>query len=704
MTAIYKRELKAYFQSFIGFLFMGATLFIIGLYFTVYNLFYGYPYISYAVSSAVFLFFISIPILTMRILSEERKQKTDQLILTAPVSVGGIVLGKFLALLTIFLIPMLIISVYPLILTAFGSVPLSESYLALLGFFLYGATCISVGVWVSSLTESQVIAAVLSFALLFLGYVMDGICGLISSTGNLLTKLLGCLDMYNRFISFLNGTVDLSAIIYFVSFTLLMLFLTVQSIQKRRYSVSVKSLQIGAYNTGMIGVAVVLAVVVNLLAGELPGSIKTLDVTSQKIYSLTDTTKDYLKELQEDVTIYVLAGENSRDSTLATTLSRYEDASDHITVEYVDPAVNPKFYMQYTDSAISTNSMIVESEKRFKIVNYSYIYETEYDYTNYTSSTTGYDGEGQITSAIAYVTSDTMPKVYILEGHGEASLSSTFTDAVKKENMEYESINLMNYDSVPEDTQCLIINAPTSDFSGDDLEKILSFMENGGNALVVSTWTEQELPNFQKLLEEYGLSVTNGLVIEQDQNYYYQNQTFLLPEVKYDEMTSSVYGKYYVFVPYAKGIRVPEEENDTLEYTTLLATSDTAFARSDMNNVESLEMTETDEGGPFALGVKAERSGENGENSTLVLYSSEYLFEDSANQMVSGANLMLFSSTIGNLTENEVSVSVPVKSYEVSTLMVPQSRIVLLTLITTIILPVGLLVVGFVIWFRRRKR
>lgn len=704
MTAIYKRELKAYFQSFIGFLFMGATLFIIGLYFTVYNLFYGYPYISYAVSSAVFLFFISIPILTMRILSEERKQKTDQLILTAPVSVGGIVLGKFLALLTIFLIPMLIVSVYPLILTAFGSVPLSESYLALLGFSLYGITCISVGVWVSSLTESQVIAAVLSFGLLFLGYVMDGICGLISSTGNWVTKLLGCLDMYNRFVTFLNGTLDLSAIIYFVSFTMLMLFLTVQSIQKRRYSVSVKSLQIGAYNTGMIGVAVVLAVVVNLLAGELPGSIKTLDVTSQKIYSLTDTTRDYLKELQEDVTIYVLAGDNSKDSTLATTLERYEDSSDHITVEYVDPAVNPRFYMQYTDSAITSNSLIVESEKRFKIVNYSSIYETEYDYTTYTSSTTGYDGEGQITSAIAYVTSDMMPKVYILEGHGEASLSSTFTDAIKKENMEYESINLMNYDSVPEDAQCLIINAPTTDFSEDDFEKILSFMENGGNALVISTLTEQELPNFQKLLAEYGLSVTNGLVIEQDQNYYYQNQTFLLPDVQYDEMTSSVYGKYYIFVPYAKGIRVPEEESDTYVYTTLLATSDTAFARSDMNNVESFEMTETDEAGPFALGVKAERSGENGENSTLVLYSSEYLFEDSANQMVSGANLMLFSSTIGNLTENEVSVSVPVKSYEVSTLMVPQSRIVLLALITTMILPVGLLIAGFVIWFRRRKR
>ena len=704
MIAVYKRELKSYFQSFIGFLFIAATLCVIGIYFTAYNLFYGYPYMSYAVSSALFLFFISIPILTMRVLSEERKQKTDQLILTAPVSVGSIVVGKFLALLTIFMIPIAIISTYPLILTAFGSVPLTESYISILGFFLYGVTCIAVGIFVSSLTESQVISAVLSFALLFLGYIMDGICSLISSTGNWLTKVLGCLDMYNRFITFLSGTLDLSAVIYFLSFAVLMLFLTVQSIQKRRYSVSVKTLQLGAYNTGLIGIAVVLTVVVNLVAGELPSSIKTVDVTSEKIYSLTDTTKNYLKELDEDVTIYVLAGENTKDSTLSTTLERYDDASEHITVEYVDPAVNPRFYMQYTDSSITTNSMIVVSEKRHKVINYSSVYASEIDYTTYTSTTTGYDGEGQITSAIAYVTSDNMPKVYILEGHGELGLSSSFLSAIDKENMEYESINLMNYDTVPEDAQCLIIHAPTSDLSEDDLNKILTFMENGGNALVVSTWTGQEMPNFEKLLAEYGLGVTDGLIIEQDQNFYYQNQTFLLPDIKYNEMTSGIYNSYYVFVPYAQGIYVPETDDGAeIAYTTLLSTSDSAFARSDLESVTSYEMQEGDEAGPFAIGVRADRTTEEA-GSTMVLYTSEYLFEDSASQMVSGANLLLFSGTIGNLTENEISISVPVKSYEVSTLMISQSNIVILALATSIILPLGLLVVGFVIWLRRRKR
>lgn len=704
MSAIYKRELKSYFNSFIGFLFIGAVLFILGLYFTVYNLFYGYPYISYAVSSAVFLLFISVPILTMRILSEERKQKTDQLILTAPVSVGSIVMGKFLALVTIFAIPVAIISVYPIILSAYGSIPMAEAYVSIGGFFLYGSACIAVGVLISSLTESQVIAAVISFGCLFLCYIMEGICNLISDTGNWLTDLLGCLDMYNRFNAFLTGTLDLGAVMYFVSFTALMLFLTAQSIQKRRYSISVKSFGFGAYNTGMIGLFVILTIVLNLIATEIPSSIKNIDVTTEKIYSLTDISKNFLDELDEEVTIYVLAGETTGDVTLGTTLERFEDASDFVKVEYVDPAVNPRFYMQYTDSAVSSNSLIVVSGKRNKVVDYNNIYATEVDYTTYTTTTTGYDGEGQITSAIAYVTSDSMPKVYMLDGHGELSFSTTFTDAISKENVEFESINLMNYDAIPEDAQCVIINAPSSDLSGDDLKKLTDYMNVGGNIFAVSTWTDSDMPNFNALLAEFDLSVTDGLVIEQDQNYYYQNQAFLLPEIGIDEITTSVYYDYYIFMPYAQGIRVPEEADENISYTALLSTSDSAFARGNVEGVDSYVMTDQDEPGGFAVGVKAKKVIDENNTSTLVLYGSEYMFEDSASQMVSGGNLMLFSGTIGSLTENETSVSVPVKNYEVSNLMITQSSIIIMGMLVTLVIPLGMIVAGFIIWFRRRKR
>lgn len=167
---------------------------------------------------------LTVPILTMRILAEEKRCKTDQLILTAPVSVGGIVMGKFLALLTIFAIPVAIICFYPLIMAQYGSVPMGEAYLSILAYFLFGMTAIAIGLFLSSVTESQVIAAVLTFLVLFLGYMMDSICSIISSTGNLLTRLLRCFDLYTPFSNLLNGTLDVSSIVYYVSVTALVLF------------------------------------------------------------------------------------------------------------------------------------------------------------------------------------------------------------------------------------------------------------------------------------------------------------------------------------------------------------------------------------------------------------------------------------------------------------------------------------------------
>ena len=703
MLAIYKRELKSYFRSFIGLLFIAVTLFFLGLYFTVYNLLNGYPYFAYSVSSVIFLFMLSVPILTMRILAEEKRSKTDQLILTAPVSVGAVVMGKFLALVTIFLIPTLIACVYPLIMTNFGSVPMGEAYLSILAFFLFGTASIAVGVFISSLTESQVIAAVLSFAVLFLGYMMPSICSIISSTGNLLTRLLGCFDMYTPFANLLEGTLNIGSIVYFVSLTALVLFLTVQSIQKRRYSVSVKNLSFSAYSTGMIALAIAVVAAANLVIGEMPSSWTAIDLTSEKLYSLTDQTKEFVNNMQEDVTIYVIVNEDNQDTTLGQTLQRYDDLSDHITVEYVDPTVNPRFHTQYTDSTISINSLIVVSDKRNRVIDYSDIYESSFDYSTYTSTTTGYDGEGQITSALDYVLSDDLPKVYLTEGHGEYSLSSSFTDALTKENVEYETINLMDYDTVPEDTACLIINGPQSDLSADDADKVTSYLESGGKVILITGYTGSEMPNRDALLKYMGMSIADGLVVEQDQNYYYRSPYYLLPDVSADTYTSGIYGNYYIFAPYSQGILIADEEAEGMTYTTFLSTSESAYSKVDITNMENFEKSEGDIDGPFGVGVEAVKALEEGE-ATMVVYSCDQLFTDDANVMVSGANQMMFVNTVGGFVDHEVSVSIPVKSYQVSYLTVNQSDAVLIGLVTTIVLPVGCLAAGFVIWFRRRKR
>ena len=170
MLAIYKRELKSYLTSMVGYLFMFFVLLIAGIYFSAYQLSAAYPKFEYTLNAMTFVFLIAVPILTMRVLAEERKQKTDQLLLTSPVSVSGIVMGKYLALVTIYAIPIAVLATYPLIMSKFGTVAFGSAYTALLGFFLLGSANIAIGVFFSAITESQVIAAVLTFVFLFAFY------------------------------------------------------------------------------------------------------------------------------------------------------------------------------------------------------------------------------------------------------------------------------------------------------------------------------------------------------------------------------------------------------------------------------------------------------------------------------------------------------------------------------------------------------
>jgi ABC-2 type transport system permease protein len=287
MKAVYERELASYFKSMIGYVFMFFIFLIVGIYFNAYNLSYAYPTMTVTLNSITFVFLIAIPILTMRVLSEERKQKTDQLLLTSPVSVSQIVCGKFFALVTVYAIPILVICLYPLILRSFGTISYAQNYTAILGFFLLGVTNVAIGMFLSSLTESQIVAAVLTFVVMFVCYIMTGIESLFTDTAKtsfivilflvlafaillwvmtkneviaigtglaleiatvvvyfvksslyegLVTKILEMFNIDGHFQSFIDGTFDLTAVFYFISVAFVFVFLTIQSMNKRRWS------------------------------------------------------------------------------------------------------------------------------------------------------------------------------------------------------------------------------------------------------------------------------------------------------------------------------------------------------------------------------------------------------------------------------------------------------------------------------------
>lgn len=703
MIAIFKKEFMSYMHSVIGLLFIGVTIFFFGLYATVYNVNAGYPYVSYTLGAILFLFLITIPILSMKIFAEERKQKTDQLMLTAPVSVGKIVCGKFLAMAAVFLIPMVGICFYPLYLSKFGSVPMLDAYVGILAFVLYGLTCIAVGMFVSSLTESQVIAAVVSFGVLFVTYMMSGIESLISQSGNLITKFLSLFDFQTRFSNMIDGALDITGVVYFASVIVLLLFLTTQSIQKRRYSVSVKNISISAYSSMTAVIAIVLAVLANVIVGEIPSKYTCIDLTTEKLYSLTDQTKEILANLDDDITIYVISSEDNADATLAKTLESYEQNSSHVTVEYVDPLVNPQFVTKYGQSGVTQNSLVVESDKRYQLISYSDIYVTEIDYSTYQTSVTGYDAEGQITSAIDYCISDDMPKMYFVAGHGEDTLDSGFTTAIEKENITYETITLMDYDTVPEDAELIMIHAPENDFSADDAQKVISYLNQGGKAIITTRFTSEKLPNFEKILEAFGLTLQNGYAVDTNQGHYYQTPIYLLPDVSYCDETNGLTGNYtYLLTPYALGVEVPES-TDEISYTTILSGSEDSIVKTNVETATTYNKEEGDFDGPVCLGVRADKSVGD-KTATLYVYTSAQMFTDNVDSAVAGNNKQLFSNMLSILVDHEVSVSIPVKNYEITYLTVSAKDSYLFMVCVVVVLPLALIISGIVIWAKRRKK
>ena len=678
MKAVLKRELKAYFTSVIGWIFLAAFFFVFNLYFVANNLIYGTPYLSYSLSNVAFVLVIIIPILAMRSMAEDRRTKTDQLLYTAPVSIPKVIIGKFLALVAIFSIVV-------------GAI--------CLGIWLYGCLSIAICVFVSALTESQVIAAVLSFALLFIGFMMQQITGLISSSDNVVTKVLNALCTQTHLTNFCNGILDVTGIVYYVSGTVLFLFLTCQLVQKHRWSVSAKKIRRGVFNSSFVVIGLAIVVAVNVFANELPEKAKSVDLTSQNLYTLTDDSVNLVKDLKQDVTLYVLSSEKSADDTVARTLSNYEDASSHIKVEYIDPAVSPNFYASYTDTAPSDGSIIVVSGNTSKVVSSSDLYQYDIDYSTYTQTKSAYDGEGQLTSAISYVTSEDLPKVYTITGHGETALDDTFKSALEKMNISVEDLTLLQEEAIPEDAAAVIINGPTSDFSADDATKISTYLAGGGKLIVTTAYNKTEdTPNFDGILSAYDIQVTNGLVMDSDSSHYYQYPFYLLPDVASATQTSKV--SNYVFMPYAQALTNAGVHTDTITWTDLLTTSDNAYVKTDISNITTFEKESGDQSGKFTLAANVTDS-ESGADITVV--ASVLAFSNDADSIVSGQNLALFKGIASTFASSDSAVSIDAKPYTYTTLSVNQSVAIMSETLLVMVLPVALIVIGIVIWYRRRR-
>ncbi|MBR5109604.1 MAG: GldG family protein [Clostridia bacterium] len=460
----------------------------------------------------------------------------------------------------------------------------------------------------------------------------------------------------------------------------------------------------GSWSAFAAVIVIVIAVVANLIVNSLPASTTQIDMTGNSLYSLSDQTKRIAASLNKDVTLYLLAVSGNEDATITRFLSHYADLSSHIRVEYVDPNQRPTFLKNYDleTARLYQNSVIVESGGRYRLVGYDEIFVTDYNMDYYTYSyetTTTFAGENAITNAIHYVTSDNLPKVYVLSGHGEEELSETITDMINQDNMTYESLSLLTLDAVPEDAAAVLINAPADDLGDDETDALIAYLQNGGNVVLTTDYIEAgKMENLLKLTASMGLTVENGVVIEADRNMRISRYPhYLLPDVASHKITDALNeAGYYILAPIAQPI--VETEGSTASVTWLLTTSSSSYAKLAALDMKTTEKEDGDTDGPFHVGAISEKNGK------LLWITSAGLLNSSVDRTVAGGNSNLLLNALNWMGGQEESISIRAKSMDEEGLTVPEASAGFWSVVMIGVIPAVLVAVGMIIYVRRKRQ
>ena len=499
----------------------------------------------------------------------------------------------------------------------------------------------------------------------------------------------------------------------------------------RKHTFNKRAFRKDSYSAAMSVVVIAIVVVLNLIIGQIPSKYTEFDISTGKLYTIGDETKKVLKNLDEDITIHYIVQSGNEDATSEKLLNQYQENSSRIKVEKVDPVTSPNYTSQFTEDQVSENSLIVSSSKRNKVVDYNSMYETQMDYSTYKSQVSGFDGEGQLTSAIDYVLSDELPIVYYVTGHNEVSLPDAVTDRIQKANLELKELNLLTAGAVPEDAAGLLLDSPESDYSEEEAQAVITYLKNGGKVLMLTDYTGKEHTNYDSILAEYGVEVTDGIVVETDSSKYVQRPYYIVPTISASEITTDMTGgSTNVLLSGCQGFKVSEDARDTLDISTVLSPSEGAFVKTDPQNMTSYDKEDADVEGPFAVAVTisekvsssaadtSESATEASEDTTeaatsdetkttqLVAIASSAILDSSMNSMVSDGNYTLYMNAMKWLVDTGDSnrVSIASKSVSVDYLTVTAGDAAAIALFVCILLPICCLVCGGMICHRRKKR
>ena len=251
---------------------------------------------------------------------------------------------------------------------------------------------------------------------------------------------------------------------------------------------------------------------------QLPQKIRQIDISDTNIYEISSTSQKLLKNLDKDVSLYVIAEKGNTDDRIRTFITKYASLSSRLRVEWIDPVLHPSALTKYDTEK---NSIVVscKATDRQTSISFDDILVTESSYYNTSSSTTKFDGDGQLTSAVDYVTNTKEYKAYYTAGHGETALSSSVTDLMEKSRISVSELNLLTASSIPEDCDLLILNGPTSDLTKDEAKVLTTYLKKGGNVMSLLAYTDKSMTRLYGILENYGLKVANGYIADAERCY-----------------------------------------------------------------------------------------------------------------------------------------------------------------------------------------
>ena len=481
-----------------------------------------------------------------------------------------------------------------------------------------------------------------------------------------------------------------------------------------------KRAKAGTYTVVISLVVLAVLIAVNLLVSALPSKWITIDTSVNKMYSISESSEKAARKVKEDVTIYLLRDSTqASDAQMETFLERYAAMNSHIKLQFVDPVTQPYFAEKYIgkDKQLTNYSVIVESAKRFRVIDYGEMAyytggmsasadaETLLQYYQYYYAMYGeypslyFNGENLVTSALDYVTSEDMTAAYTLTGHGETALSDTLNKQLSYSNITMAGdFTSLTATAIPADCDILIINAPQADINANEAQMIISYLQNGGNVILTTAPGISTMPNLLSVAEACGLTAIDALVVEQTENNYVQYPYYLLPQAEEHEIAAELGEGYYMIMPLAHGITRVETVPAGVTLTPLFSTSAKAYtvavdAQSINKPADAIERS-------FWLGVTAQ----NGNGGKLIWLSSAVAISDQA-QSITGANYVYVSAMANWLCPRETILeTVAPISMDDPILVVPAGATLMGSALLILAIPLAFIVTGLVIWIRRRRR